>query len=157
MKRMTLCSFHMKGWRFSEKFIAIAGASYSGLREDNKVIPIAGFLWTITDDIKFNAILPVASLDFNVNDDVKFSVIGEFVGFRAHTGDDLANEDYQDSTLNYTELRAGAQLSYDLSDSASIRVSGGWAFRQELEFEEQDEDYKTGGAPFVGISFRKSF
>jgi hypothetical protein len=27
------------GWRFSEKFIGIAGATYSGLREDNKILP----------------------------------------------------------------------------------------------------------------------
>ena len=63
--------------------------------------------------------------------------LGNQVGFRVHTGDDIADVDYQNSALKYTELRAGAQLSYNLSDSASIRLSGGWAFRQELEFEEQ--------------------
>ena len=145
------------GWRFSDKFVGIVGATYSGLRDDNKVIPIGGFLWSISDDIKLNAILPVASLDFKIRDDLTVSVIGEYVGFRVHTGDDLDDSSYRDEALKYMELRAGAQVSYEFSDSASLRLSAGWAFRQEFEFEESDDSFRTDGAPFVGISVRKSF
>jgi hypothetical protein len=144
-------------WRFTPSFIGIGGASYSSMRADSSVIPIAGFIWTISDDIKFNAILPVASLDFAVSDDVTFSLIGEYVGLRANTGDDLAAPEYRGANVSYSEFRAGVQLGVGLSDTASLQFSGGWAFRQEFEFDSPDESYRTGGAPFVGVSFKKSF
>lgn len=144
-------------WRFTPAFIGIGGASYSGLRADSAVVPIAGFIWTISDDIKFNAVLPVASLDFKLNDALTASLIGEYLGLKAYTGEALGNSDYHDTSVSYSEMRAGAQLSLALSARASMQFAGGWAFRQELEFDRPDEAYRTGGAPFVGISFTTSF
>ena len=144
-------------WRFTPKFVGIGGAAYSGLRADNPVIPIAGFIWTISDDVKFNAIFPVASLDFEVSDGVKFSVIGEYTGLKAYSGDDVGDPRYHDTAVSYSEMRAGVQLGLALSESASMRFSAGWAFRQELEFDDPDESFRTDGAPFVGVSYSKSF
>ena len=144
-------------WRFTPSFIGVGGASYSGLRADNPVIPLAGFIWTITDNIKFNGIFPVASLDFDLSDTTKFSIIGEYSGLKAYTGNGIADEDFRDTALSYSEMRAGVQLGVELSDSASLRVSAGWAFRQEFEFDDPDESFRTDGAPFVGVSVSKTF
>lgn len=144
-------------WRFTPSFIGIGGASYSGLRADNPVIPLAGFIWTITEDIKFNGIFPVASLDFDLSDTTKFSIIGEYSGLKAYTGDAIADETYRDTSLSYSEMRAGVQFGLELSDSASLRIAAGWAFRQEFEFDDPDKSFRTDGAPFVGVSVSKTF
>ena len=144
-------------WRFTPSIIGIGGASYSGMRADNEVIPIAGVIWTISDGIKFNGLFPVASLDFDLNDSTKLSIIGEYSGLKAYTGNGVADEDYRDANLSYSEIRAGMQLGLELSDSASLRFSAGWAFRQEFEFDDPDQSFRTDGAPFVAVSVSKSF
>ncbi|MGI9242688.1 MAG: hypothetical protein ACR2RV_17965, partial [Verrucomicrobiales bacterium] len=103
-------------WRFTPSFIGIGGAGYSGLRADNPVIPLAGFIWTISEDVKLNAIFPVASLDFDLNDRTKLSIIGEYSGIKAYTGDGVADENYRDTALSYSEMRAGVQLGLELAD-----------------------------------------
>ena len=146
------------GHRFSETLVGFLGASYSGLRPDDKVIPIGGLIWTISDDIELNAVLPLASLDFKMNDKTTFSIIGEYTGLRADTGDSFSDDSrFNNTSVRYSEIRAGVQLTHQLSDSTSLRLAGGWAFQQEFEFEDPDVDFETDGAPFVGLSLSTSF
>lgn len=137
------------GYPLSRDFIFSVGALYSGFR-DTPVIPIAGFIWTINDQLTFNAMAPTPELTYRFDNGTELFLIGEFTGTTVSVGDDLP-EPYRGDNLDYMDLRAGLGIRFGEAAGWNAEFNAGWSFLRQFEYDDLDEEYELEGAPYVRV------
>lgn len=143
-------------WRFSESFIGLYGATYSGFR-DIPILPAVGFLWNITDSIDFNLTFPTPNITWKINDNWRLAIEGTYRGISVHTAQDVDDPRFHDTELSYRELAAGLSTTYEFNEDTQLRFAVGWTFQRRFEYDNPETTFRAEGSPYLGISFRARF
>jgi Domain of unknown function (DUF6268) len=145
-------------FRLSERFVAVGGVSYTGLRSI-QFLPIIGFVWTISDQWKVYAIPPEPRIIYSPSDNWKFWLSAELAGgsYRTDSREVPRKPSLNNAVLTYSEWRAGAGLSY-LMKGCEIELGAGYAFERKFDYHRAEEGFKTDeGAPYVKVAIKSTF
>jgi len=139
----------------SKQLILSVGAIYSRFRE-TPVLPIAGLIWDINDNLTLNLIAPEPALTYRCESGTEISLKGELTGTSVHAGDDLP-EPYAGDNLDYLDLRAGLGVRFGGKANWTASFDAGWSFMRKFEYDDRGEDFKQEGAPYVKVRFDYTF
>jgi hypothetical protein len=114
------------------------GVSYSDAFGEPEVFPLLLLDWYFEDEWFIESLLPLR-LDAGVNLTPNFSagVEGRLRGYQYRLTE---NAPWEDSVLNFREVRLGPYADYAFSEKAHVRLSGGAVVAQKFEFKDDDND-----------------
>ena len=124
---------------------------YSGMKID-RVLPILGFDWQITDQIKLNAIYPLnISLVYQFDCNWSFALAGRAFESRHRVG---KQEELSRGLWRYRNVGAELALNYDIDDWFHANIHAGQTFAGRLKVGDRNWDYRSTycikSAPYVG-------
>lgn len=128
-------------------FSLVLGARTSILSQ-YPVFPGGGFIWDVTDRLKISALFPRPNVKYQLSDHFSIFAGGELLGgdFRnGPTNDRRTNN----AVLEYSEYRAGAGVSYNLTKQVSASLGAGWTFERNFDYFHSGPSFKTRGAPYA--------
>ena len=150
----------MAKYDYSTSLKIISGLMYSpGSRF--RLLPAVGVDWDINDRFNLQLMFPMPRLTYTPNKLWKFHVGAELNGVMFRTGNsfgtDTSLSSYNDTLGSYSEIKAGAGLSYQFSRSISAGLDAGYSMNRQITYTNHDERVDLGLAPYVGIGLRMSF
>ena len=131
-----------------------------GLYQDPIVAPGGGIIWLISDDLRLQAVFPKPALVYQPNDDWEFRILGELNIASFRTDDVLTTErklQLHNAVVQYSEDRAGLQISYNGFKPFKISLDGGYTVRREFDFFRADQAKRTDPAPYVRVAVEARF
>jgi hypothetical protein len=135
-----------------DKVFAVVGLGWA-LYQDPVVAPGGGIIWRINDKLRLQGVFPKPALIWQPNDDWDLRLIGElnYTSFRtddvvSHTEQKL---DLHNAVLQYSEDRAGVQISYTGIKHLKLTVGGGVTVERDFDFFRAGQSKRTDPAPYV--------
>ena len=145
---------------YSPSLKILSGLMYSPGSRFN-LLPVVGVDWDINDRFNLQLMFPIPRLTYTPNKLWKFHVGAELneVMFRTGNsfGSDTSLSRYNDTLGSYSEIKAGAGLSYQISRSISAGLDAGYSINRQITYTNINERVDLGSAPYVGIGLRMSF
>jgi len=127
------------------------------------VMPVIGVRWKFAPDWTLNAGVPKTSIDWQVLPNLRFSplTVG-FEGGTFHTsnsyGDKVGAPELDGRTLNYMEVRVGAEASYSLTKDLAVELSTGAVVYRDFKFKDDDNlSPMVNPAPYVQVGMKYEF
>ncbi len=142
------------GFNITKGLIGVVGVTYSHLRKNAPVLPIAGFIWDINPQWQVYGIAPEPRVIYKPNQDLQLFTGLEITGGSYHLGDDL--KEYEGDTVNYNEIRIGAGVNYTGWDPLTLEVHAGWTIYREMDYESYP-DQEIEGAPYIKLKANMNF
>lgn len=138
----------------SRNFAVGAGLYYNQFRT-YQITPLVGFRWIINKEWRVTSRLPDLNVIYSPNDDWAFDIGARSPGggFKNATGE----RNRPGRKFDYVEIRARAGVRYEGFKPLSLYLTAGWSFIRRFRYEEFDEEYKTDGAPYVGLEAGADF
>ena len=147
-------------WLVSKDLQWIAGLSFDANR-DLPVLGGIGVRWKLSDRWLLNAIPPHPRLEFKAGTDLTLFAGGHITSstFRVDRrfGSSVGDARFNNALVEYTEVRAGAGLSWRVNSSATVDAELGYMAYRDFNFHKLDENLETkSGAIYgqVGLGIR---
>src|SRR5580704_16046785 len=155
--------FEVVGTYFVSSDLIFIGGVYVDLNSDFPVYPVLGVHWKVSDKWVIEGIAPRPQLQYLLSDnatlfagadlrEASFRMNGQF-------GQERGIPKLNDAMLNYSEIRAGAGLTWKLSKSVNLDVEGGCAPYRRFEYPRAD-GFKVKSddwAPYLRIGLTAKF
>ena len=136
--------------------IGLGGALY----QHPPVAPGGGIIWLISDKFRILGIFPRPALIYQPNNDWDFRVTGELNYTSFRTDDVLTTErklQLHNAIVQYSENRAGAQVTYSGFKPFKISAGAGVTIAREFDFFRASQKKKIDPAPYVRIAMEAKF
>jgi hypothetical protein len=136
--------------------IGLGGSIYS----DPIVAPGGGIIWLFTDHFRLEGVFPKPALVYNPNDDWEFRIFGDLFYESFRTEDVITPEkklQVHNAWVQYSEDRAGVQVSYSGFKPFEIQLGGGCTIRRDFDFFRAEASARTRPAPFVKFEIKAKF
>ena len=141
-----------------DKVYGVIGAGGS-LYQDPVVAPGGGIIWLINDKLRLEGVVPKPALVYSPNDNWEVRVLGEIV-YQSFRTDDVTlygRVRLRNAVVQYSEYRAGAQVSYSGFKPFNIFVGGGYTFERSFDFYRADLTQHFSGAPYIKAGIEAKF
>ena len=136
--------------------IGLGGALY----QHPPVAPGGGIIWLISDKFRILGIFPRPALIYQPNNDWDFRVTGELNYTSFRTDDVLTTErklQLHNAIVQYSENRAGAQVTYFGFKPFKIIAGAGVTIAREFDFFRANQKKRIDPAPYVRIAMEAKF
>src|SRR5881275_3654147 len=134
-----------------DKIFAVIGVGFA-LNQTPIVAPGGGIIWLFTDHLRLEGVFPKPALVYNPWDNWEFRLFGNLYYASFRTEDVITPErklQVQNAWVQYSEYRAGLQVSYSGFKPLEITLGGGCTFERDFDFFRAEASAKTRPAPFV--------
>src|SRR6266540_3886650 len=142
-----------------DKIFGVIGAGGS-LYSNPIVAPGGGIIWLFTDHFRLEGVFPKPALVYNPNDNWEFRIFGNLF-YESYRTDDVITPERKlqvhNAVVQYSEDRAGVQVSYSGLKPFEITLGGGCTVRREFEFFRAEASAKTRPAPYVQVDIEAKF
>jgi hypothetical protein len=142
-----------------DKIFAVIGVGW-GLYQHPVVAPGGGIIWLFSDKMRLEGVFPKPALVYNPNDDWEFRVLGD-IFFESFRTDDVITPEKKlrvhNAVLEYSEIRAGGQVTYSRLKPFDITLGGGYTLRRDFDFFRVDQAKRTDPAPYVRLAIEANF
>jgi hypothetical protein len=146
----------------SRDFLCVFGFSIDINRSGSPIYPAAGMRWKVAPKVVIDAILPDPQIDYELNRNVTLHVGATLKNGTYRVSGDFGSRrgmpKLNDSTIDFTEVRAGTGVSWKVSRSVSLDLEGGCVPYRKFDFSRAD--YKVTAfdvAPFAQVSLNAKF
>ena len=134
-----------------DKIFAVIGVG-GAINSNPVVAPGGGIIWLFNDHLRLEGVFPKPALVYNPSDDWEFRLFGNLYYASFRTEDVITPErklQVHDAWVQYSEYRAGLQVSYSGFKPLEITLGGGCTFERDFDFFRAEASAKTRPAPFV--------
>jgi len=134
-----------------DKIFAVIGVG-GAINSNPVVAPGGGIIWLFNDHLRLEGVFPKPALVYNPTDDWEFRLFGNLYYASFRTEDVITPErklQVQNAWVQYSEYRAGLQVSYSGFKPLEITLGGGCTFERDFDFFRAEASAKTRPAPFV--------
>jgi hypothetical protein len=140
-----------------DKVFGVIGVG-GGLNQHPIVGPGGGIIWLINDKMRLEGVFPKPALVYELNDKWQFRLFGELT-FDSFRTEDVITPKFElhNAIVQYSEIRLGLQVRYDLCDKVKAIFAAGCNVRRNYEFFRADESATVDPAPFVKIGLEARF
>jgi len=142
-----------------DKIFAVVGVG-GGLFQNPVVAPGGGIIWLFTDKFRLEGVFPKPALVYNPADDWEFRLFGNLF-YESYRTDDVITPEQKlqvhNAIVQYSEYRAGLQVSYTGFKPFELRVGGGCTFERDFDFFRAEASARTRPAPFVKVEIDARF
>lgn len=152
-------TFRMQGHIVAANRVAsdlqlVLGAVYLA-REDIPALPIAGFIWQPSSDIKWEVVFPRPRLAFRINGDIGRP---QWVYLKGELGGNswsIKRESGAHDVATYRDLRLIIGYEAILPNGLAANLEAGWVFSRKLMYESSTPDFTPNDTFMVraGLSF----
>src|SRR6266436_1030311 len=136
--------------------IGLGGALY----QDPIIAPGGGLIWLFTDHLRLEGVFPKPALVYNPNDDWEFRLAGNLF-YESYRTDDVITParklQVHNAIVQYSEDRAGLQITYSHFKPFDITLDGGYTFRRDFDFFRAEAAVKSDPAPYVRFAVEAKF
>jgi hypothetical protein len=145
-----------------KKVYFLAGLHFS-LLSKYPVLPIGGVVWLIRDNLRLEGVPPEPRLIYTVCKQLDFFAGGELLGESykraADPGARPQDQRFSSATLDFSEYRAGAGLTYSPIKQIDIDMSGGWDIERDFDYYRgvSTKNFESRGAPYAKVSISAAF
>ena len=142
-----------------DKIFAVIGVG-GAINSNPVVAPGGGIIWLFNDHLRLEGVFPKPALVYNPSDDWEFRLFGNLFYESFRTEDVITPErklQVHDAWVQYSEYRAGLQVSYTGFKPFELRVGGGCTFERDFDFFRAEASAKTRPAPFVKVEIDARF
>jgi hypothetical protein len=142
-----------------DKIFAVIGLGGS-INSNPVVAPGGGIIWLFTDHLRLEGVFPKPALVYNPSDNWEFRIFGNLFYESFRTEDVITPErklQVHDAWVQYSEYRAGLQVSYTGFKPFELRLGGGCTFERDFDFFRAEASAKTRPAPFVKVEIDARF
>src|SRR4029453_12324453 len=122
--------------------------------------PGGGIIWLISDKFRLQGIFPRPALIYQPNDDWDIRITGELNYTSFRTDDVFTTErklQLHNAVVQYSENRAGAQVSYSGFKPFKIIAGAGVTIAREFDFFRASQKKRIDPAPYVRIAMEAKF
>lgn len=142
-----------------DKFYLFAGAYASFLRGGIPVLPLAGVIWIINDNVRLMGVLPEPKLIYTPTDKLQLYVGGEITGgsYRTDPNDTLVPHKLSGAQVDFSDYRAGVGASYAFCKALSVDLGAGYSIERQFAYHRAGENYRTDPSPFIRLELKASF
>ena len=134
-----------------DKIFAVIGVG-GAINQTPVVAPGGGIIWLFSDHLRLEGVVPKPALVYSPNDDWEFRIFGN-IFYESYRTDDVITPErklqVQNAWVQYSEYRAGLQVSYSGFKPLEITLGGGCTFERDFDFFRAEASAKTRPAPFV--------
>ena len=134
-----------------DKIFAVIGVG-GAINSNPVVAPGGGIIWLFNDHLRLEGVFPKPALVYNPSDDWEFRLFGNLYYASFRTEDVITPErklQVQNAWVQYSEYRAGLQVSYSGFKPLEITLGAGCTFERDFDFFRAEASAKTRPAPFV--------
>ena len=142
-----------------DKIFGVLGVG-GALNSNPIVAPGGGIIWLFTDKLRLEGVFPKPALVYNPSDDWEFRIFGNLVYESFRTDDVITPErklQVHNAWVQYSEDRAGVQVSYSGLKPLEIILGGGVTVKRDFDFFRAEASAKTNPAPFVKFEIAAKF
>ena len=142
-----------------DKIFGVIGVGGS-LYQNPIVAPGGGIIWLFTDKLRLEGVFPKPALVYNPTDDWEFRIFGNLFYESFRTDNVITPEQklqVHNAIVQYSEDRAGIQVSYSGLKPFEITLGGGCTVRRDFDFFRAEASAKTRPAPFVKFEVEAKF
>jgi len=142
-----------------DKIFGVLGVG-GALNSNPVVAPGGGIIWLFTDKLRLEGVFPKPALVYNPSDDWEFRIFGNLVYESFRTDDVITPErklQVHNAWVQYSEDRAGVQVSYSGLKPLQIILGGGVTVKRDFDFFRAEASAKTNPAPFVKFEILAKF
>src|SRR5213080_2851431 len=142
-----------------DKIFGVIGLG-GGINQNPIVAPGGGLIWLFTDHLRLEGVFPKPALVYNPNDNWEFRLFGNLFYESYRTEDVITPErkmQVHNAWVQYSEDRAGLQVSYSGFKPFEITAGGGVTVRRDFDFFRAEASAKTRPAPFVKVEIEAKF
>src|SRR6266498_5005750 len=142
-----------------DKIFAVIGLG-GGLYQSPIVAPGGGIIWLFSDHFRLEGVFPKPALVYNPNDNWEFRIFGNLFYASYRTDDVITPErklQVHNAVVQYSEDRAGVQVSYSGLKPFEITLGGGVTVKRDFDFFRAEASAKTNPAPFVKFEVEAKF
>ncbi len=151
-------SFHVPfyattGWRFTlgpESSLLLTVGVAAVYLEQYPVIPIGGVVWKINRQWTFVGIFPDPRLSYTPTPGVDIFLNGTLVGGQFYVNE-AGNKKDINTWMDYYEWRLGAGVQIQPIKQLKVALSGGWSFTRSFDYNNDQQDFDTDGAPYIRL------
>lgn len=142
-----------------DKIFAVVGLG-GGIYQDPIVAPGGGIIWLISDQLRLQGVFPKPALVYDPNDDWEFRLMGE-INYDSFRTDDVVTPlrklQLHNAVLQYSENRAGVQVSYSGLKPFKIFAGGGYTFLRNFDFYRAGVREQIDPAPYIRLGIEAKF
>jgi len=142
-----------------DKIFGVIGAGGS-LNSNPIAAPGGGLIWLFTDHLRLEGVFPKPALVYNPNDDWEFRLAGNLY-YESYRTDDVYTPARKlrvhDPVVQYSEDRAGVQVTYSHFKPLDITLDVGCTIRRDFDFFRAEAAVKTDPAPYVRLAVEAKF
>src|SRR5438093_11468089 len=124
------------------------------------VAPGGGIIWLFTDKFRLEGVFPKPALVYNPTDDWEIRIFGNLF-YESYRTDDVITPERKlqvhNAWVQYSEDRAGVQVSYSGLKPLEIILGGGVTVKRDFDFFRAEASAKTNPAPFVKFEIAAKF
>src|SRR5881296_1335611 len=142
-----------------DKIFGVIGVGFA-INQNPIVAPGGGLIWLFTDHLRLEGVFPKPALVYNPNDNWEFRIFGNLFYESYRTEDVITPErklQVHNAWVQYSEDRAGLQVSYSGFKPFEITAGGGVTVRRDFDFFRAEASAKTRPAPFVKVEIEAKF
>jgi hypothetical protein len=142
-----------------DKIFAVIGLG-GAINSNPVVAPGGGIIWLFTDHLRLEGVFPKPALVYNPSDDWEFRIFGNLFYESFRTEDVITPErklQVHNAWVQYSEYRAGLQVSYSGLKPFEIMLGGGCTFERDFDFFRAEASVKARPAPFVRFEVKAKF
>ncbi len=142
-----------------DKIFGVLGVG-GALNSNPIVAPGGGIIWLFTDKLRLEGVFPKPALVYNPSDDWEFRIFGNLVYESFRTDAVITPErklQVHNAWVQYSEDRAGVQVSYSGLKPLEIILGGGVTVKRDFDFFRAEASAKTNPAPFVKFEIAAKF
>jgi len=133
------------------KDFSLAIGLTAGLLRPDPILPVGGFVWNVSNGLKVSAIFPEPRVTYKSSAQWEWFVGGEYAGGGYRNGPTNDRRTNQ-AALTYTEVRAGAGVTYTPRKGVSLEGTVGWTFEREINYFHSGPEFSTRtGAPYFKL------
>ncbi len=135
----------------------------SFLRGGLPIVPVAGLIWTPSEQWHAMLMVPEPRLIYSPNKQWDFWVGGELTGgtFRMDQHDEFTGiphvQKLSGAQVDYQEYRVGVGMIYSPVDNICFDLGAGCVVERAFKFHRAGENYRTDPAPYLRLVFKAKF
>ena len=142
-----------------DKIFGVIGAGGS-INSNPIAAPGGGLIWLFSDHLRLEGVFPKPALVYNPNDDWEFRLAGNLF-YESYRTDDVITParklQVHNAVVQYSEDRAGFQVTYSHFKPLDITVDIGCMIRRDFDFFRAEAAVKTDPAPYVRLAIEAKF
>ena len=147
-------------WLVDTDLQVFAGVSVDLFRQF-PVLPGIGVRWEFADDWTLFFVPPEPRLVYKASDDLEIYAGADILGTSARVGKSFGSSvgrpGLNDTVVDLFEIRAGAGLTYKITNSISANVEGGYMVWREFDYHRANFHPRNDPAPYAQLSLSGSF